>query len=151
MQVHTCDQLVQALEDAGLGKIAPAVVGDYFPDASVEELAAKPDLCSGARPQRHFHFFDATGAFGSLDQFEQQVDDGPWVVDGDVLTIGSGAWAGTWRFTIDGTQLSLEPIITPGQRAQALAHPTEFSVAGWMVAVAYTGSTWQRVACKGWC
>src|SRR3546814_3072521 len=38
MQVHTCEQLVTGLEEAGLGEIAPAVVGDFFPDQTAEEI-----------------------------------------------------------------------------------------------------------------
>ncbi|MDP9243197.1 MAG: hypothetical protein M3O84_08500, partial [Actinomycetota bacterium] len=82
MQVHTCDQLVAGLEDAGLGATAPAIVGDFFPGVSIDELAAKEDLCSGAKPQRHFHFFDAAGSFGSIDQHGQQVDDGTYAIEG---------------------------------------------------------------------
>jgi hypothetical protein len=147
MQVHTCDQLVAGLEGAGLGAIAPSVIGDYFPDATAEELAAKEDPCSGARPQRHFHFFDAAGLFGSLDQFEQQVDDGTYTMEGDTLLINDGAWT----FTISGNQLSLEPVISDAQVEEALADPLQWSTAGWIVAVAYPGTTWKRVACKGWC
>ena len=147
MQVHTCDQLVGALEEADLGALAPSQVGDFFPTVSPKELAAKEDVCAGARPQRHFHFFTRDGAFGSLDQFGQQVDDGPWTVEGDVLRIHDGAW----RFEFEKTKLSLEPIITQGQRDQALADPLEWSPAGWIVAVAYPGTTWRRVPCRGWC
>jgi hypothetical protein len=32
---------------------------------------------------------------------------------------------------------------------RALAHPLQFSTAGWMVAVAYPGHTWKRVPCGG--
>jgi hypothetical protein len=151
MQVHTCEQLVTALNDAGLGEIAPAIVGDFFPDQTPEELAAKEELCSGARPQRHFHFFDASGAFGSLDQHRQQVDDGPYGVDGDTLHIGDETWGGTWTFTITGNQLSLTPVISDEQIEEALGNPFEFLPAGWVVAVAYPGTTWKRVACQGWC
>lgn len=147
VQVHTCDQLVRGLEEHGLGETAPAVVGDYLRDVSADELASKEDLCSGAKPQRHLHFFDTAGMFGSLDQHEQQVDDGAYAVDGDLLHIGDG----TWRFEIAGDELSLEPVITRGQVRQALARPLEWSTAGWVVAVAYPGTTWQRVPCKGWC
>ena len=147
MQVHTCDQLVQGLEDQGLGAIAPAVVGDFFPDTAPSELAAKDDLCAGAKPQRHFHFFDAVGLFGSIDQHDQQVDDGSYVVQGDLLEIGEGAW----RYTVHGDELSLEPQITRRQRREALADPLEWSTAGWIVAVAYPGTTWRRVPCDGWC
>jgi hypothetical protein len=151
MQVHTCDQLVAALEEAGLGEIAPAMVGDYFPDTAPEELAAKEDVCSGARPQRHFHFFDAAGEFGSLDQHRQQVDDGPYVVDGDMLFIGDETWGGTWTFAISGNRLTLSPVLDDEQIEEALANPLGFSTAGWVVAVAYPGTTWKRVACQGWC
>lgn len=147
MQVHTCDQLVAGLEDAGLSATAPAIVGDFFPGVSIDELAAKDDLCSGAKPQRHFHFFDEAGMFGSLDQHEQQVDDGTYAVEGDMLHIGEG----TWTLTFSGSQLALEPVISDSQREEALADPFEWSPAGWIVAVAYPGSTWKRVACKGWC
>lgn len=147
MQVHTCDELVAGLEDAGLGATAPAVVGDFFPGVSIDELAAKEDLCSGAKPQRHFHFFDEAGSFGSIDQHGQQVDDGTYAIEGDALRISEGAWT----FTISGNQLTLEPVISDAQLEEALADPLEWSTAGWIVAVAYPGSTWQRVACKGWC
>jgi hypothetical protein len=148
MQVHTCDQLVDGLEEQGLGAIAPSVVGDYFPDLSPEQLAAKDDICSGARPQRHFHFFAASGAFGSLDQHEQQVDDGTWeLVDAQTLRINDG----TFRFEVSGDRLTLTPLITDEQKADALADPLVFSTAGWMVAVSYPGMTWRRVPCLGWC
>jgi len=151
MQIHTCDQVVAALEDAELGTLAPAVVNDYFPDTPAEELAAKDDLCSGARPQRHFHFFTADGAFGSLDQHRQQVDDGPYTATGDTLEIGDETWGGTWTFEISGDQLTLTPHPTDEQIEKALAAPFEFSPAGWVVAVAYPGTTWKRVPCQNWC
>jgi hypothetical protein len=68
-------------------------------------------------------------------------------VDGDTLHIGDG----TWTFAISGNQLSLTPVITDEQVEEALADPFGFSPAGWMVAVAYPGTTWKRVACQGWC
>jgi hypothetical protein len=147
MQVHTCDQLVAGLAANGLGAVAPAMVGDFFPDASPEELAAKDDICAGATPQRHSHFFDAVGLFGSVDQHGGQVDDGSYSLDGDRLEIGGGEW----RVTIEGNELSLEPVITRAQKRQALAHPLGWSTAGWIVAVAYPGSTWRRIPCDGWC
>jgi hypothetical protein len=151
MQVHTCDQLVSGLEDAGLGKVAPAIVGDFFPDMTPEELAAKDDLCSGAKPQRHFHFFTDDGAFGSIDQFGNQVDDGPYTVSGDTLHIGDETFGGRWTFAISGNRLTLTPRPSDDEIQQALADPYQFSTAGWMVAVAYPGSTWKRVPCQDWC
>jgi hypothetical protein len=148
MQVHTCDELVAGLDAQGLGSIAPSVVGDYFPNATSEELAAKDDICSGARPLRHFHFFSEAGAFGSLDQLEHEVDDGSWTLVGsDTIRVHDGIF----RFAVSGDRLTLTPLITPRQKAEALAHPLRFSTAGWMVAVSYPGTTWLRVPCLWWC
>jgi hypothetical protein len=147
-QSHTCDQLVSALNTLGLGSIAPGVVGDYFPDQTAEELAAKPDICSGALPQVHSHFFTASGVFGSLDQFKSQVDDGTYViVDSNTFMIGDA----TFNYSIDRNHLALTPVITDEQRQEALMNPWVFSTAGWMVAVTYPGTMWNRVACQGWC
>jgi hypothetical protein len=147
-QSHRCQQLVDALNALGLGAIAPAMVGDYFPEATPEELAAKTDLCSGARPIQHSHFFTADGMFGSLDQNFNQVDDGTYVmVDSNTFVIGEA----TFDFTRTGDTLSITPRITAKQRADALKHPLEFSTAGWMVAVSYPGVDWKNVPCFGWC
>jgi len=147
-QSHTCDQLVSALNALGLAELAPGVVGDYFPDQTPAQLAAKPDICSGALPQLHSHFFTASGLFGSLDQFQNQVDDGTYVVvDSNTFMIGDA----TFDDSIHGGTLTLTPRITSQQRRVALRHPWEFSTAGWMVAVSYPGTTWNRVACQGWC
>ena len=147
-QAHRCQQLVDALDALGLGAIAPSVVGDYFPDQTAEELAAKSDICSGATPIQHSHFFTSAGLFGSLDQYWNQVDDGTYVmVDRDTVAI-NGA---TFDFALQGDTLSLTPRITDRQRREALRDPLEFSTAGWMVAVSYPGTNWKSVPCFGWC
>lgn len=151
-QVHTCQQLVDGLNSEGLGAIAPAVVGDYFPDQTYDELAAKDDLCSGAKPQVHSHFFTASGLFGSLDQYGNQVDDGSYViVDSNTIQITNSDGGGTFDYSVAGGFLQLTPIITDKQRREALTQqPDEFSAAGWMVAVSYPGTKWRKVACR-WC
>jgi hypothetical protein len=93
-------------------------------------------------------FFTASGVFGSLDQFQNQVDDGTYViVDSNTFMIGDA----TFDYRIDGGNLALTPVITDKQRREALRNPWDFSTAGWMVAVTYPGTTWNRVACQGWC
>jgi hypothetical protein len=151
-QVHRCQQLVDALDARGLGALAPGMVGDYFPDQTFEELAAKPDLCSGAKPQRHYHFFTSNGQFGSLDQHYNQVDDGTWEkVDSNTFRIGaSDRSAATFDFSMRGDTLTLIPRITEAQRREALADPKAFSTAGWMVAVSYPGTKWEGLPCV-WC
>jgi len=146
-QTHRCQQLVDALEEQGLGALAPGVVGDYFPGQTFDELAAKPHLCSGAKPQRHYHFFTSSGLFGSLDQHWNQVDDGTWEsVDANTFRIGDA----TFDFHIRGNVLTLIPRITEAQRQEALADPERFAAAGWMVAVTYPGTKWEGLPCR-WC
>ena len=148
-QLHTCQEVVNDLDALGLGELAPGVAGDYFPDQTYDELAAKDDVCSGARPQRHSHFFTASGLFGSLDQHGNQVDDGTYVtVDSNTIQITNAEGVGTFDYSIEGGALQLTPVITDKERREALRHPEEFSAAGWMVAVAYPGTEWQKAPCK---
>jgi hypothetical protein len=74
-QTHTCAELVSALRQAGLAATAPVAVGDYFPNRTPQRLAKKHDLCGGAKPQVHSHFFK-NGVFGSVDNHNKQVDNG---------------------------------------------------------------------------
>ncbi len=100
-------QLVNALEEAGLRAIAPSVVGDYFPDESPKELARKDNVCAGAEPFVHHHFFDEAGRFGSLDETEQQVDDGNYeVLDEGRFRIGNRDFGVVFRYEIAGDALS---------------------------------------------
>jgi hypothetical protein len=148
-QTHTCQALVQALTKAHLLATAPVVVGDYFPNSNPRSLAAKNDLCSGATPQIHSHFFTADGMFGSLDQDDNQVDDGSYeIINAHALRIGDA----TFDFTItNGNTLILKPVIIAADRHQALSNPFKFSTAAWQVAVTYGGLPWKRTECEGWC
>ena len=147
-RVRTCQELVDALAKVGLRATAPAAVGDFFPGSTPQQLAQKTNICDGAAPQVHSHFFTRDRRFGSLDQNGQQVDDGRFHINGHTLRIN----AGTFRYRIrNGKRLNLTPVITAAARREALADPLQFSVAVWMVAVAYPGHTWKRVACNGWC
>ena len=148
-QTHSCEALVQALDKAHLSATAPAVVVDYFPNSSPKQLAAKHDLCSGATPQLHSHFFTVDGMFGSLDQHDNQVDDGSYeIINDHAVRIGDG----TFDFTIaNGDTLILKPVISAADRRKALASPLEFTTAAWQVAVTYGGLSWKRADCDGWC
>jgi hypothetical protein len=132
-RVNECPQLVKALNQAGLGAIAPSVAGEYFPEASPKQLARKDDLCKGAEPFVHSHFFDDAGMFGSLDENLEQVDDGIYeIVDDGRIHIGPNPDVGVvFRYEVDGDALSLSPVLTPALKKQALEHPLEFSPAGW--------------------
>jgi hypothetical protein len=152
-RVHACSELVSALEEAGLGDVAaPIVAGDYYSDGSVGELAGKDDLCEGAKPPFvHSHFFDASGRFGSLDESENQVDEGAYEVVGDRRIRIGGDQGVTFNYEIEGDTLMLSPVVTEAMVEEALANPTEITDAARAVAVAYPGQEWKRVPCKTWC
>jgi hypothetical protein len=152
-RVNECPQLVKALNHVGLGAVAPSMAAEYFPESSPKQLARKDDLCKGAEPFVHSHFFDDAGMFGSLDENKEQVDDAMYELRGDRrVHIGPNANVGVvFRYEIDGDALSLVPVLTPAMKKQALARPLEFSPAGWAVSVSYPGHEWKRVDCEGWC
>jgi hypothetical protein len=153
-RVTTCRQIVDALDRVGLRAVAPSVVaGNGLVPGTPRELAAKRDICRGAVPRVHSHFFTRTGQFGSLDWNRAQVDEAPYrVVDARSVTIGPPDWRGMFRYrVVGGKALLLTPVLTPAAKRFALAHPLRFSLAGWMVAVALAGGEWKRVPCVGWC
>ena len=151
--LRTCEGMVKAVEEAGLPELASSVVGDYFPDQTPKQLALKADVCAGAEPHQHSHFFTEDGQFGSLDQHEEQVDDAPYkVVDEGTLRLSLEFGEETYRYRISGgNKLTLEPVIPARAKREAVESPLEFSLAGHLAAVAYAGRTWKRVDCEGWC
>jgi hypothetical protein len=150
--VNECPQLMKALSQAGLGAVGAAVAMDYFPNSSPKELAKKDDICRGAEPFVHSHFFTDAGEFGSLTEDLQQVDDGPYeILDERRFRIGNPDFGAVFRYEIDGDELSLSPVITAEMKREALAHPLKFRAAAWSIAVSYPGHVWKRVDCSGWC
>lgn len=133
-RVTTCQELVGALEEAGLGKSAPqTVAGNGFVPGTPEQLAEKDNICQGAVPREHSHFFTEWGTFGSLDWNGDQVDDGVYeIVDEETFTIGDA----TFRFAVEGDTIRFEPLL-PDDCA-------EVDYCEWMVAVAYPGHAWER-------
>ena len=151
-RTNKCAELVEALDDAGLGALGPAMVGDYFPGTPSKQLAKKNDLCAGAKPIVHYHFFDEGGRFGSLDGQEEQVDDGTYRLVGDRSAVISKEFGDVkFEYEVKGDKLALSPGVTPAMEKLALAQPLEFSAAGWATSVSYPGHEWTRVACDAWC
>jgi hypothetical protein len=134
-RVTTCQELVGALEQAGLGDVAPqAVAGNGFVRGTPEQLGKKDNICEGAVPREHSHFFTEWGTFGSLDWNGEQVDDGVYeIVDEGTFTIGDA----TFRFEIEDDTIQFEPVL-PDDCSDS------FDCA-WMVSVAYAGHSWERV------
>jgi hypothetical protein len=152
-QIHTCQELVGALQKAGLKANAPAIVGDYFPNSTPQQLARRRDLCSGAAPLMQSRFFTTHGAYGSLNHYGHRDDNGHYrILSNHRLRINNGKFHGTFHYRIiNGNRLQLAPIITAAMRSQALASPLNFSNAGWQVWVSDTGQAWKHVRCGPWC
>lgn len=143
LRVTRCDELVQALDRAGLEQFAAEnVVGNGFiPDVtSVEQLADPDRPCQGSAPREHSHFFTEDGLFGSRDWTGQQVDDGTYEIVGDGTVVISKEFPDvTFHYEIDGDTITFDPVI-PDCADQGCFE------AQWAVAVAYPGETWQRVS-----
>jgi hypothetical protein len=151
-RVNKCPELVGAVEEAGLGSVASSVVGDYFPDSDPEELAAKDDLCEGAEPFVHYHFFDAAGRFGSLDEEQERADDGRYeIIDEGRVRVENPDFDVVFGCEVDGDTLRLSPEVTEAMIEEARAKPFEFTAATWSLSVSYPGQEWKRVPCGSWC
>ena len=130
------------LTDAGLDELVVGAVygNELVPgvDPSTEAFKDPAKPCEGAVTRAHSHFFTANGQFGSNDFRGQQVDDGPYRVEGDdVLVIGDQRFS----YHIDGDQLNLEP---PAFDAATCTTVACRGTAGWTLMVAMPGMTWKR-------
>jgi dipeptidyl aminopeptidase/acylaminoacyl peptidase len=88
---QTCSEMLAAFEAAGLAESHVGwLQGNFF---GGEPGPTEGDVCAGAQgPLEHSHFFTDEGAFGSLDESGEQVDDGDYVVvDEDTLAFPSHA------------------------------------------------------------
>jgi hypothetical protein len=138
----TCEELVAALNQAGLDQFAfSAVAGNGFvPGVSTADQIVDPENpCQGAVPRMHSHLFTADGQFGSLNWNGEQVDDGTYtVVDDRTLVISKEFPDVTFHFEIQGDTILFDSVI-PDCAAQGCFE------ALWAVSVAYPGKTWERV------
>jgi hypothetical protein len=151
-RVLKCPEVVMAVDDAGLGAIAPSVVAEYFPGISTKQIAQRDHPCEGAKPFVHYHFFNDAGAFGSLDQNEKFVGGTSYeIIDEGRFRIGNTDSGVVFRYQVEGDALSLSPVLSPGMKKQALAHPLTCSRACLAIAVSYPGHQWKRVECGDWC
>jgi hypothetical protein len=146
--VHTCDNYVRGMDEEGL-LAAVESSPPYVQGESWQQVAER--FCKGSMEDWnvvHYHFFTAAGLFGSLNQDEQQVDNGTYkILDTHAFSIGPSRF----RYTVQGDTLKMVPLITAAERKDALAKPGKFTRATWMVSVAVPGTSWHRVDCGSWC
>lgn len=128
------------LTRAGLREaLLESIAGDgWIPGVtSVTQIKDKAHPCRGAAARKHSHFFTADGHFGSRDANGAQVDDGLYqLVGNDTLVIGDVTFH--YKITDGGKTISFTPEIPT-------CAPSCFE-AGWSVAVAYPGYTWQCIS-----
>jgi hypothetical protein len=136
-----CAELVQALERAGLQKLAvEAVAGNGFVPGvtTLEQLADPARPCEGAVPRKHSHFFTEDGRFGSRDWSGEQVDDGTYeVIDDRTFVISKEFPDVTFHYRIHGDTITFDPVIPDGCSTFRCM---------WSVSVAYPGKMWTRVS-----
>ena len=136
----TCEELVQALRDAGMDELVVGfVAGNGFIPGIGEEEQGQIDRdqeCKGAVPRVHSHFFTSDGKFGSRDWNGQDVDDGRYRVSGDKLVISKEFPDVTFRIRIEDNRIMFDPLNIP-------TGCTTFRC-GWSISVAYPGKSWTR-------
>jgi hypothetical protein len=140
--VHDCQRIVTMLTDAGLDEfLADAVYGnELVPGVSPSTTKIKDPSrpCDGAVQRAHSHFFTADGQFGSKDFHGQQVDDGPYRLEGDdIVVIGDQRF----RYKIEGDELTLQP---PNVDISGCTTKECRFTATWVLMVAMPGTTWTR-------
>jgi hypothetical protein len=150
VRVHKCEELVAALDAAGLHPLTAHAwveqtsstgVGSFKPGSPKPTLA---EPCRGAIPREHSHYFTESGQFGSLDWLGAPVDNGSYTVDAKTLSIN-----GTdFRYKIAGDRLRLFPVLTKAMKREALRTPNDYSEGGWAVSVAFNGLSWKRADCS---
>lgn len=140
-RVTTCEERVQALRKAGLGKFAAehAAGEGWIPGVtSREQLKDPKHPCQGAVPLAHSHYFTNDGLFGSRDDENNQVDDGTYRLSNDrTVVITKEFGEVTFHFKIRGATLTLEPIIPACVKSGCFG-------AQWAIAMAYPDLPWTR-------
>jgi hypothetical protein len=95
------------------------------------QLARKDDICEGAVPREHTHYFTESGVFGSLNHNGKDVGHTSYeIVDDRTFTIGQA----TFHYEIDGDAITFDVVLKEcgSDCPQALS-------------VALPGTTWERV------
>jgi hypothetical protein len=139
----TCQQRVDALKRAGLGRFAAehAAGEGWLPGVtSPKQIKDPKNPCKGAVPLKHSHFFTADGLFGSRDSQRDQVDDGTYrSVDPNTIVITKEFGDVTFHYTVQDNGLMLDPVMPKCAKSGCFA-------AQWAVGMASPGLTWERVS-----
>jgi hypothetical protein len=92
----------------------------------------------------------AAPIFGTEDM--EQVDDGTYEITEDGTFVISKEFPDvTFNYEIEGDTLTLTPVLTQELKAEAQAHPLDFTAAGWAITMSYLGNTWKCVDCAESC
>ena len=136
---HNCERIIAIMTAAGMPEQAllNAAESGTIPDVvTIDDIADVKHPCVGATDMPHWHFFTASGEFGSLDMNRQQVDDGPWtLVDADTLAINGSAF----DFQVDGDQLRIQPVDVGTCPVNG-----RWCAEAWKLMVAMPGLVWAR-------
>jgi hypothetical protein len=107
------------------------LAGNGYVRGTPEQLAKKDDICEGAVPREHTHYFTESGVFGSLNHRGKDVGHTSYeIVDDRTFTIGQA----TFHYEIDGQTITFEVVLAGCGSDCARA-----------VTVVLPGTTWERV------
>jgi hypothetical protein len=131
-RVITCQEFVEALQDAGFADVVPQMLaGNGLVPGTPAQLEKKDDICKGAVPREHTHYFTESGTFGSLNHRGKDVGHTTYeIVDDGTFTIGRA----TFHYEIDGDTITFDVVLEGCGSDCARA-----------VTVALPGKAWERV------
>lgn len=137
--LHNCRRIIDIMTAAGMPEQAllNAAESGTIPGVStIAQIADPTEPCVGATDKRHWHFFTASGEFGSLDMNRQRVDDGHWkMVDVETFAINDTPF----HFHVDGDELRIEAIDVRNCPVNGQWCPE-----AWKLMVAMPGMAWKR-------
>jgi len=116
---NKCDELVAALNDAGLQEFATKMAKGAFPRPG---KPSPSNPCEGAKPEPHSHAFSESGVFNSYDDNGQEVDFGTYEITGeDTFTLSRPPFESEVEFRVDGDTAEFALVVPDCQDKQCRA------------------------------
>jgi hypothetical protein len=140
---RTCSALVQAETEAHLtDQITYDALQELLDDSVTTSNWDPSNPCAQAKPPtEHPHTFWPEGTFNSYDENGEEVDEAPYTIQGDQVTIHNPDFGDvTLKYRAKESSLTMDPVI-PENCSSDTCHET----LSYAFAVSFPGETWTRV------